>query len=120
MNKIKNYILLFLGIFLSALFYSIGSYYFRYGYINKIKFKYIFLISIICGIISYLIKIPVFYFLGKKFTIMYINILFLIISFVMITIYSKFILNETIKIHTYIIFTIIVMLIVLNNYLSSL
>ena len=119
MNNIIIYILLLLGIFFSALFYSIGSYYFRYGYMNKIKFKYIFIISIICGIISYLIKIPVFYFLGKNMTIMYINILFLVISFLIITLYSKFILNETINIHTYIIFTIIVILIVLNNYLSS-
>ena len=118
MNKEISYIFLIIGIVLAAIFYSIGSYYFRYGQLNNIKFIYIFIISLTCGIISYLIKIPVFYFFGKNLTIMYINIIFLITSFIIITLYSKIILNEQIKIHTYIIFFFIISLIILDNLLN--
>lgn len=116
MTYISN-LYFFIGIISAAFFYTIGSYYFRYGYENNIKFQYIFIISIILGITSFLIKIPIYYYYGHKFTIMHINIYFLIISFILIILYSKFFLQEEIKLHTYIIMTTIILLIIYDQLL---
>jgi hypothetical protein len=118
MNIIIRYILLFLCIIISAIFYILASYYFRYAEQNNIKFIYIYLISIILGIISYSIKIPVFHFFGKDISIMILNIIFLVISFIIVIFYSKYVLNEKIPIYTYIISILIVLLIILNNILE--
>lgn len=119
MNNITNYILFSIGLLLSATFYTIGSYYFRFAQQNNIKFKYIYLISISLGILSYLIKIPTFYFFGKNFKIMFIHIIFLIASFITVLLYSKFYLKEEIHLHSLIIFTIIILLLILDNILTN-
>jgi uncharacterized protein (DUF486 family) len=119
MNKILLYGLFICGVIISSIFYTLASYYFRIGEARNIKFIYIYAISIILALISYLIKIPVFYFLGKEMSIMIINITFLIISFIVVTLYSKFVLDEKIPFHTYIILTLIVLLILLNNILEN-
>ena len=118
MNKIIRYIILLLAIIVAAFFYIGASYFFRYGEQNNIKFIYIYIISIIFGIISYSIKIPMFHFLGKDISIMIINIFFLTISFIIVIFYSKYVLNENIPIYTYIISILIVLLIILNNILE--
>ena len=66
MNSIVNYLLFSIGLLLSVTFYTFGTFYFRFGQENNIKFKYIYIISIILGLLSYLVKIPTFYFFGKK------------------------------------------------------
>lgn len=119
MNSIVNYLLFSIGLLLSVTFYTIGSYYFRFGQDNNIKFKYIYIISITLGILSYLIKIPTFYFFGKKFKVLFIHIVFLIASFLFVLLYSKFYLKEDIKLHSIIIFTIIILLLVLDNILTN-
>jgi uncharacterized protein (DUF486 family) len=118
MNTIIRYIILLLCIIVSSIFYIGASYYFRYGEQNNIKFIYIYIISIIFGIISYSIKIPAFHYLGKDISIMMINIFFLTISFIIVIFYSIYILNEKIPIYTYIISILIVLLIILNNILE--
>jgi hypothetical protein len=118
MNKIITYIWLTLGIILAAIFYILASYYFRYGEYHNIQFQYIFIISVCLGIISYMIKIPIFYYLGKDLSIMVINIIFLIIAFILVVLYSKFILHEIIPIYTYTIIVMIVLLILLNQLLD--
>ena len=119
MNNTLLNILLFLGIMLGCVFYISGSYYFRYASENNIKFKYILIISILLGIMSYLIKIPVFYYFGNNFSIMHLNLFFLVISFIMVCFYSKFILKEDIQIHTYIIMSIIVLLIIFDYFFKK-
>jgi uncharacterized protein (DUF486 family) len=119
MNNIVIYLLFFIGLILSSLFYTIGSYYFRFGQENNIKFKYILVISIILGLCSYLIKIPTFYYFGKNFRVIFIHIIFLITSFVVVLLYSKFFLKDDIQLHSIIIFTIIVMLLILDNLLTN-
>ena len=114
MNKIINYILFLIGIIIGAFWYVLASYYFRYGKSNNIKFIYIYIISILFAIISFSIKIPIFYYLGNNITIMTINILFLILSFILVVLFSKYILKEIIPIYTYIIILLIVLLISLN------
>lgn len=119
MNNTLLNILLFLGIVSGCVFYISGSYYFRYASENNIKFKYILIISILLGCISYLIKIPVFYYFGGNFSIMHLNLFFLVISFIMVCFYSKFILKEDIQIHTYIIMSIIVLLIIFDYFFKK-
>ena len=118
-KNIFNYSLFFIGITLSCTFYILGTYYFKYGIKNNIEFKYIYITSIIFGIMSYMIKVPVFYYLIKDVNILLINAYFLVIVFILTTLYSKFILNEKIFIHTYIILFFIILLLILNNYLTS-
>ena len=113
-------ILFIIGLTIGAIFYVLASYYFRYGQNNNIKFRYIYIISVLLALISFLIKIPLFYYLGKNMSIMLINIIFLIISFILVVLYSKYILKEIIPIYTYIIIIAIIMLIILNNILDLL
>jgi len=119
MNDIILYSLFIIGVLLSSFFYTFGSYFFRLGEKYNIKFIYIYIISIICGILSYSVKVPLFYYIGKKMSVMIINIIFLIAVFISTTLYSKFILNEVIPLHTYIIITLIILLIILNHYLDN-
>lgn len=111
-------IILFVGIILTAITFVTASYYFRYGEKHNQSFSYIFLVSIIFGIISYSIKVPVLYFFGKNMSVMLLNIIILITIFIVVTLYSYFILKEHISMHTYIIITIIILLIILNNWLD--
>ena len=117
MNKIYIYILFFLGTLISAFFYIIASYYFRYGQENNVKFKYILVISLFFGILSYLLKISTFYFFGKKIKILLLHIIFLIFSSIIVYIYSKFYLKEKIKIQSLVIYIIIILLIIFDNIL---
>jgi uncharacterized protein (DUF486 family) len=119
MNSIVNYILFTIGLLLSCTFYTIASYYFRFGQENNIKFKYIYLISLAFGLLSYSIKIPTFYFFGKNFKVLFIHIVFLIASFLLVLLYSKFYLKEEVHLHSLIIFTIIILLLVLDNILTD-
>ncbi len=119
MNKIILYILFIIGIILSSIFYTLASYYFRIGESRNIKFIYIYIISIFLGLMSYSIKIPIFYYFGKQFSIMIINTIYLIVTFILVTLYSKFVLEENIPIHTYLIIFLIVLLIILNDILNK-
>jgi hypothetical protein len=119
MNNIILYCLFIIGILFSASFYTLGSYFFRLGEKYNMKFIYIYILSIICGILSYSVKVPIFYYIGKKMNVMLINIIFLITVFIVVTLYSKFILNEIIPLHTYIILTLIILLIILNHFLDN-
>ena len=118
MHDIINHLILIIGIIIASIFYVIASYYFRYGEQNNQTFLKIFLISLLFGTLTIMVKIPFFYFFGKNISIMIINIIFLIISFILVILYSKFILNEKIKFHTYIILIFIVLLILLNHFLE--
>ena len=119
MNKAFIYILFFLGTLIAAFFYVIGSYYFRYGQENNIKFKYILLISVFFGILSYLLKVTTFYFCAKKIKVLLLHIIFLLFSSVIVYIYSKFYLKEKIKIQSLVIYIIIILLIILDSLLNN-
>ena len=118
MNNIILYSIFIIGILISASFYTLGSYFFRLGEKYNMKFINIYILSILFGLMSYLIKIPTFYYVGKKISVMIINIIFLVTTFILVILYSKFILNENIPIHTYIILTLIILLIILNHILD--
>jgi uncharacterized protein (DUF486 family) len=114
---LKNIILL-IGIILSSLFYVIGTYYFRFEKHHSNNFTKILLISLLFGMCSYFIKIPIFHFFGKNHEIAFINIIFLVFTFIFLNLYSKYILHESIKTHTYIIICLIIGLILLNDILN--
>jgi hypothetical protein len=116
---INNYFLLLIGITISSIFYVLGSYYFRAIDYTKNNFINVYIISCLLGLISFMIKIPIFYYLAKKYTIRVINIFYLIIAFILIVLYSKYVLNEGIPLYTYIIIIIILILIILNNILDN-
>jgi hypothetical protein len=118
MNKKLLYFLFFIGLIISSIFYTFSSYYFRLGEQLKIKFEYIYIISILFGIISYLIKIPVYYYLGKELSVLFIHVCFLVISFTLLVFYSFYILSEKIPLHTIIIMIFIFILLVLNDILD--
>jgi len=117
MNKyLHNFIFLIVLVF-ASFFYIISSYYFRLGQQLNIKFGYILVISIIFGIISYIIKIPLYYYYGKEMSLILIHILFVTITVIILILYSYFILNEKIPLHTIIIISIIILLLILNDVL---
>lgn len=118
MNNIILYFLFMLGILLSAFFYTIGSYSFRLGEKNNIKFTYIYIYSIIFGLLSFIIKIPIFYYFGNKISIILINTVFLLIVSILVNLYSKFILNENIPLYRYCIFFLIILLVIISNILD--
>ena len=115
MNKLLLYFLFFIGLIISSLFYTFSSYYFRLGEQLNVKFQYIYIISIIFGLISFLIKIPIYYYFGKNFNILTIHVYFLVITFSLLYFYSYYILSEKIPLHTIIILFTIIMLLVIND-----
>jgi hypothetical protein len=119
MNKILSYIFFIIGIFIGSIFYTLASFYFKYAEKYNIKFIYIFLVSILFGICSYSIKIPVYYFFGKNMNVLLLNIIFLVLSFIVVMLYSKFILNEKIPFYSILIIVIILLLIILNHILDE-
>jgi hypothetical protein len=118
MNNIFINIIFIIGIIFSGIFHVLGSFYFKYAKINKLSFLKIFLISMLFGILSYIVKIPIFYFFSQKMNIITINIIYIIITFILIILYSYFILNEKIPIYTIIISILILLLIILNYLLD--
>jgi hypothetical protein len=111
-------IILLSGIILYSITYVFGSYYFRLGILNKESFLYIFLVSIIIGLVSFSIKIPIFYFYATNMNIIILHVITTSIIFITAILYSYFILNENIPLHTYIIVCSIILLIILNNWLD--
>jgi len=118
MNKILLYSALVLGLLIAGIFYVCATYYFRYGQTKNESFMKILGTSIILIIITYLIKIPVFYYFGKEVSILILYMIFLIITFILVIIFSNFVLNEPIQLYTYIIVILIVLLIILNDTLD--
>lgn len=111
-------IILLSGIILYSITYVFGSYYFRLDIENKKSFSHIFFVSIIIGLVSFLIKIPIFYFYATNMNIIILHVITTSIIFITAVLYSYFILNENIPLHTYIIIFLIIFLIILNNWLD--
>ena len=111
-------IIFLIGIILSSLFYVIGTYYFRFEEHHSNNFIKILFISVLFGLCSYLIKVPIFHFFAKDREVTFINITFLVFTFIFLSLYAKYILHEEPKPHTYIIICLIIGLILLNDVLD--
>jgi len=114
-----DFIILVVGLIIVSIFYELASFTYTYSTNNNYSFKYIYLISLIFGIIVYLIKIPLFYYYGLDDTLLMYTLYLVIVSTTVI-LYSHFILKEKTHTHTIIIMSIIIGLFILNNYLTSL
>ena len=118
-NKYINFIIVFIGLLLASIFYSLASYSYRYIEIHKINCVFGFFISLFFSVLSFCIKIPILHFFAKSVSIFLINIYYMILIFFIVSLYSYFILNEKIDTHTYIIGFLIFLLIILNSFISN-
>ena len=113
----ENLLFLVIGLFIYSIFHVIASYGYKYLMEQGYTFRYIFMICLLFGTISYIIKIPLFYNYAKGNTLS-IYIIYLLVLTISTSIYSKFILNETFHNYTYIILLTIVSLVIFNEYLN--
>ena len=113
----SDYIILVGGIIIYSIFYILASFGYKLFPKNSYSFQTIFLVSLFFGLISYCIKIPLFYYYGKE-DVITIYILYIFILSIAVGVYSKFVLHQNVKPHTYVILAMIVCLIILNDYLS--
>ena len=114
----KDFIILVIGLIVVSFFYVFASFGYKYLQDSNYSFKYIFLLSLLSGIMVYIIKIPLFYYYGLNNTLIT-YMLYLIIVSTAVTLFSTLILGEKIYTHTYVIMFIIVTLFALNEYLTS-
>lgn len=114
----SDFIILVVGLIIVSIFYELASFTYTYSTNNNYSFKYIYLISLIFGIIVYLIKIPLFYYYGLNDTLVMYT-LYLVVVSATVMLYSHFILKEKTPIHTRIILSVIIGLFILNNYLTT-
>jgi len=112
-----NYIILIIGLIISDTLALFASFSYKYYKKKDKTFLFIFIISLIFGILSFILRIPLFYYYGIDDTVT-IYILNAIVVSCLLLINSKYILNEDVKPHTYIILVITTSLIILNNYLN--
>ena len=116
--KNYNYIILIIGLTIFSIVSIIAT--FGYKYFKKIEkdFLFIFLVSLFFGILSYCVKIPLLYYYGQQDSVSTYILSIVILTFILI-LHSKFILNEKVKIHTYVIIFLMVFLVLLEKYLSG-
>jgi len=115
----KDLIILVLGLIVASIIYVLAT--FGYVYLKKrgYSFKSIYIISILLGLLLYIIKIPLFYYYGLDNALIT-YILYSIIISITVVIYSRIVLKERIYTHTYFIMSVILTLFILNDYLSNL
>ena len=104
------------GISIYAVFYILASFGYKLFAKQNYSFQTIFLVSLFFALISNCIKIPLFYYYGKE-DVITIYILYIFILSFAVVVYSKFVLHQKVKPHTYVILAMIICLIVLNKYL---
>jgi hypothetical protein len=117
-EKTKNLIILILGLIVYSILHVSATYGYRSFQKQGKKFWWIFIVCLFLGTLSYIIKIPLFYFFAKDSAVLTYILYITVLAFV-VTLYSKFILHETIELHTYIILVLILGLVILNHKLSS-
>jgi hypothetical protein len=119
MKITKDFVILLIGLIIVSIFYVIASFGYKYLEERHYSFKYIFLISLLSGLMVYVIKVPLFYYYGLDNALIT-YMLYMIVVSVAVTLYSTLVLREKIEIHTYIILSIIISLFLLDEYLTSL
>jgi hypothetical protein len=110
-------LVLFVGIIIYSFFYVLASFGYKLFTKKSYSFHTIFLVSLFFALISYCIKIPLFYYYGKE-NVITIYILYIFILSIAVVLYSKYVLHQKVHTHTYVILATIICLIVLNEYLS--
>ena len=116
--KIYNYIILIIGLTIFSIVSIIATFGYKYYKKKEKDFLFIFFISLFFGILSYCVKIPLLYYYDEQDSVSTYILSIVILTFILI-LHSKFILNEKVKIHTYVIIFLIVFLVLLDKYLSG-
>ena len=116
--KNYNYIILIIGLTIFSIVSIIATFGYKYFKKKEKDFLFIFLVSLFFGILSYCVKIPLLYYYGQQDSVSTYILSIVILTFILI-LHSKFILNEKVKIHTYVIIFLIVFLVLLERYLSG-
>jgi len=118
MNKeYKNLIFIIVGLFLYSVLHVLGSYGYKYWEKQGKGMSFIFFIGIFFGFLSYVIKVPLFYFYGTQSSVL-IYIIYLVVLSIVVVWFSKIVLKEQEELHTYITLIIVVLLAAYNQYLS--
>jgi hypothetical protein len=116
--KNYNYIILIIGLTIFSIVSIIATFGYKYFKKKEKDFLFIFLVSLFFGILSYCVKIPLLYYYGQQDSVSTYILSIVILTFILI-LHSKFILNEKVKIHTYVIIFLMVFLVLLEKYLSG-
>jgi hypothetical protein len=114
----NNALVLIGGLLLYSIFHTFASYGFRYYKTTNRTFSYIFTVCLLSGIISYMIKIPLYYYYSGT-NHMTIYLLYLTILSFSMSVYSVYFIGEKVKTHTYLILFAFIGLIALNDYLNK-
>ena len=113
----QNLQVLIAGLVLYSIFHTFASYGFTY-YKNVRSFPYIFTVCLLSGIISYMIKIPLYYYYGGTNHMTTYLLYVTILSFV-VALYSAYFTGEKVKPHTYLILIAFIGLLALNDFLNK-
>jgi hypothetical protein len=116
--KNYNYIILIIGLTIFSIVSIIATFGYKYFKKKEKDFLFIFLVSLFFGILSYCVKIPLLYYYGQQDSVSTYILSIVILTFILI-LHSKFILNEKVKIHTYVIIFLMVFLVLLERHLSG-
>jgi hypothetical protein len=115
----KDFFILLIGLIIVSIFYVLASFGYKYLEEHNVSFKYIYILSLLAGVMVYVIKIPLFYYYDLDNALIT-YMLYMIVVSVTVTLFSTFVLKEKIHTHTYIIMSIIMCLFIFNDYLTSL
>jgi hypothetical protein len=113
----KNLIIVSIGLFFYSILHTIGTYGYKYWEKSNKPVWFIMFFGIFFGLLSYLIKVPLFYYYATQNSVLT-YILYIVILSIVVVLYSKFILKEHIETHTYLILIIILFLVCVNEYLT--
>lgn len=115
----QDMLILIIGLVFYSIFLLLGTFSYKIMMSKGYLFNSIFIVSMIFGILSFVVKIPLFYYYAREYDSLYINTLTLIVAAVVTNLFSYFILGERLYAHTYLIMLAIAILFVFNNYLTE-
>jgi hypothetical protein len=115
----KDSIILVLGLIIVSIIYVLATFGYAYLQSRGYSFKTIYIISILLGMLLYIIKIPLFFYYDLD-NVLITYLLYTIIISITVVFYSRIVLKETIHTHTYVIMVAILMLFIFNDYLTDL
>jgi hypothetical protein len=114
----STFLLYILLTFIACLVHLVGTYYFILSE-KGLNFDVILSSSILIGAMASIIRIPTNAYLGKGFSVVYMETMYLFLLFLATIAYSLYIEKESVPLHTYVISAIIVGLLALNNYIGK-
>jgi len=113
----NNFLILIIGLIGYSIFHILGNYGYKFWEKSNKPVWFIMFFGLLFGFLSFVIKVPLFYYFAKE-NIIVTAILDMVIFTLVLILYSKFVLNETVKTHTYLSLFLIVLILCINEYLN--